>query len=299
MKILQTEITPSLNSYISLLERDDSFFRSPFHYHPELELVYVKESYGKRIIGDKIEPFEAGDMVFIGSNLPHVWLNDEIFYSGISNLRARSIVLYFNKDVLGPVFYDMQEAAKVNEFFQKASRGLRIENKTRTIVADKLEKMLSKKGFDKIIALFDILNILSHSKDISFITSDGYSPQLKNPEADRLAEVYRYVQNNFKEDVDLTKVAGIANLTPQSFCRLFKKRTNKHFVEYLNEIRISNACKYLLDTDWSISEVAYACGYKTVSNFNKLFKEITGCSPKAYRQKLMLSLQDHKQRKKP
>lgn len=284
MKILQTEITSSLNSHISLVERDETHFKSPFHYHPELELVYVKESYGKRIIGDKIEPFEAGDMVFIGSNLPHVWLNDEIFYNGFTKLKAKSIVLYFNKDVLGPAFYNLEETGRVTAFFQKAARGIRIEGKTKTTISQKLEKMLPKKGFEKILSLFEILHILSQSKDISFITTEGYSPKINNTEADRLGEVYKFVQQNFKEDISLKTVAGIASLTPQSFCRLFKKRTNKHFVEYLNEIRISHACRYLLDTDWSISEIAYACGYKTVSNFNKLFREMVGSSPKIYRE---------------
>lgn len=285
MKLLQTEITPGSNSYITLVERNDTHFNTPFHLHPEVELVYVKESFGKRIIGDKIEAFEAGDMVFIGSNLPHVWLNDEVFYHGESNLRAKSIVLYFNINVLGPVFYNMKEAAKINEFLKRGERGLRIDGKTRKIVADKLEKLLKKKDIEVIIGLFEIFNILANSKDTTYITSDGYNPNLVHAETDRMADLYKYIHENYKNDIPLATIAGIANLTPQSFCRMFKKRTNKHFIEYLNEVRISKACKFLLDTDWSISEIAYNCGYKTVSNFNKLFKEITGESPKAYRAK--------------
>ncbi len=282
MKIFKTEISPGLNSYLSLIARDDAFFKAPFHFHPELELVYIMESYGKRIIGDCIEPFAEGDMVFIGSNLPHVWLNDEIFYKG-SQLRAKAIVLYFNKNIFTPAFYDMKETLKINEFFQKAEKGMRITGKTKDIVAQKLKRLLKKKDFEKIIGSFEILDILSYSKDISFITSDGYNPQLKHSETDRLSDVYKYVQSHFMDNISLATIAGIASLTQQSFCRLFKKRTGKHFVEYLNEVRISSACKYLLNTDWSISEIAYNSGYKTVSNFNKLFKNITGMSPKAYR----------------
>jgi len=284
MKLLQTEITPGTNSYISLLERDESYFKAPFHFHPELELVYIKEGYGKRIIGDTIKPFEAGDMVFIGSNLPHVWLCDELFYKGFNHLRAKAIVLYFNKNVFDPAFYDMHESGKINDFFKKAARGFCIEGKAKELVAQKLEKLLKKKDFDRTIGLFEILHLLSVAKQNSFITSDGYT-QLKVSETDRLAAVYKYVQNHYSEDINLNTIAGIANLTPQSFCRLFKKRTNKHFIEYLNEIRISNVCRYLLDTDLSISEIAYNCGYKNLSNFNKLFKDITGINPKAYRAK--------------
>lgn len=283
MKILQTEISPETSSYLSLVERDEAFFKAPFHCHPEMELVYIVESYGKRIIGDSIEPFAEGDMVFLGSNLPHVWLNDEIFLKELTHLKAKAIVLYFNKNIFNEVFYEMKEVAHIKEFFQKAERGITVTGTAKKIIADKLKLLLLKKDFEKIIGVFEIMNILSQARNISFITSDGYNAGLNHSETDRLSEVYKFVRMNFKEDINLGIIAGISNLTPQSFCRMFKKRTGKNFVEYLNEVRISAACKYLLDSDWSISEISYNCGYKTVSNFNKLFKNITGSSPKVYR----------------
>ena len=108
MKIVQTEISPGINSYLSLIERDDAFFKAPFHFHPEMELVYIVESFGKRIIGDTIEPFAEGDMIFIGSNLPHIWMNDEIFYKENSDLKAKAIVFYFNKNIFSKYFYNMK-----------------------------------------------------------------------------------------------------------------------------------------------------------------------------------------------
>ena len=284
MKIIQTEISPGINSYLSLIERDEAFFKSPFHFHPEMELVYIVESFGRRIIGDCIEPFSEGDMVFIGSNLPHVWINDEIFHKDFTHLKAKAIVLYLNKDIFSKGFYDMKESFKINEFFKNAEKGIRINGLTNEIIAKKLKDLLEKKGFEKTLGLFEILHVLSQSNDISFITSDGYNAQASYSETDRLSDVYKYVQKHFKDEINLGTISSISNLTPQSFCRLFKKRTGKSFVEYLNEVRIASACKYLLETDWSISEVAYNCGYKTVSNFNKLFKNITRNSPKAYRE---------------
>jgi AraC-like DNA-binding protein len=248
-----------------------------------MELVYIVESFGKRIIGDNIEPFAEGDMVFIGSNLPHVWMNDEVFYNDIPGLKAKAIVLYFNKNIFSPAFYEMKEALKMNEFFQNAEKGMRIHGETKEIVAQKFKCLLQKKDFEKMVGLLEVLHLLSQSKDITFITSNGYHAQLKHAETDRLSAVYKYVQLHFKDNISLGTIANISNLTPQSFCRLFKKRNGKNFVEYLNEVRVAAACKYLLDTDWSISEIAYNCGYKTVSNFNKLFKTITGTSPKIYR----------------
>src|SRR5665647_852867 len=126
MKIEKTEITPHLNSYVSVIKREEPFFQSPFHYHPELELVYIIESYGKRIIGNSVEYFEAGDMVFLGSNIPHVWLNDEVYYRGITKLKAKAIVLYFNKDIFGPLFYELKETNKIGSLFNQAIKGLSI-----------------------------------------------------------------------------------------------------------------------------------------------------------------------------
>jgi len=283
MKIEKTEISPRINSHISVIKREEPFFQSPFHSHPEIELVYVKESYGKRIIGNSVEYFEAGDMVFLGSNIPHVWLNDEMYYRGIAKLKAKSIVVYFNKDIFGPLFYELKETNKINTLFTQATRGLSITGKTNTVIAQKLTALAKKKDFDIIVGLFEILSILSGSKDIAFINNEAYTPVDDKSKNDRLSEVYKYVKEHYMEDISLENISKLANLTPPSFCRLFKARTKKHFVEYLSEVRISNACKYLMETDRSISAIAYECGYKTVSNFNKLFKKITGVTPQTYK----------------
>jgi AraC-like DNA-binding protein len=284
MKVIQAQITESTNSYISVSKRDHPFFNSPFHFHAELELVYVLEGYGKRIIGNTIQPFKAGDMVFIGSNLPHVWLNDEVFYREFSGLRARSIVVYFNSEVFGNTFYHLAEAGKLVHFFQQATRGISITGKTRLTVAGKLEKLLNKTGFDKILGLLEILHLLSNSKDVAYIEPETFVNRHAT-EHDRLAPVYQHIQQNYKEDISLTELAEMVSLTKQSFCRLFKKRTGKHFTEYLNDVRIAQACRYLMETDWSISQIAYTCGYKTIPNFNKIFREVAGTNPKAYREK--------------
>jgi AraC-like DNA-binding protein len=285
MKLEKTKISSAQNSSISVLSREESFFQSPFHSHPELELVYIVESYGKRIIGNSVEQFVPGDMVFLGSDIPHVWLNDEIYYQGISTLKAKAIVVYFNKEIFGPSFYELKETQKINSFFQQAARGVVISGKTNQIIKKKLEKLLQKKDFEVIAGLFKILALLSESADISYINNELYVPANGLNKKDRLSVVFEYLKDNYNEDISLIKIAEIAHLTPTSFCRMFKLKTKKSFVEYLNEIRVSNACKLLIETDLGISEIAYQCGYKTASNFNQLFKKLTGTTPKEYRRK--------------
>ncbi len=286
MKLEKTKISSYLNSAISVLSREESFFQAPFHSHPELELVYVKESFGKRIIGNSVANFESGDMVFLGSDIPHVWLNDEMYYQNLNKLKAKAIVVYFNKDIFGPSFYELKEAKKINTLFENAKKGLSITGKTNKLIAKKLEQLVIKQDFEVIIGLFEILSILSETADTNFINPETYAPSNDSFKKDRLTDVYQYVKENYKKEISLDEVAQIANLTPTSFCRMFKSKTKKNFIEYLNEIRISNACKQLIETDMSVSEIAYECGYKTVSNFNKLFKKNTGNTPKEYKNKI-------------
>ena len=289
MKALQIEMSSLLNTYIGVVERDEPYFKSPFHYHPELELVYVKQSHGKRIIGDKLDTFTDGDMVFIGSNLPHVWLNDEIYYKGFTYLKAQALVVYFNKELFSKTFYELKESNQINDLFNRASRGIKINGGTKSKIGGKMEKLAKKKGLDRIICLLELLNIIATSKEIEYITNESYTGTTLNSKTDRLSDVYKYITTNYYNDISLDEIAKIANISANSFCRLFKQRTNRHFIQYLNEVRISNACKFLLETNLNVSEIAFQCGYKTLSNFNKIFKKSTGLSPNQYRQKTAIA----------
>ncbi len=288
MKIVKTNIASYTNTSLSVFSREESFFQSPFHSHPEFELVYILESHGKRIIGNAVESFESGDMVFLGDDIPHVWLNDEIFYKGINSLKAKAIVIYFSRDLFGDSFYELPEALEVKKFFSQAIKGVSITGQTNAIISKKMEKLLKKKGFEVVMGLIEILFLLSKSKDLRYINDDSYVSVSDENKNDRLAAVFKYVKSNYKEEISLDEISKIANLTPTSFCRMFKAKTKKPFVEYLNEIRVSNACKYLIETDLGISEIAYECGYKTASNFNKLFKKLIGTTPKEYRRNALV-----------
>jgi AraC-like DNA-binding protein len=288
MRVIRTEISFLHNSSLSVIDRDEDAFNPAFHLHPELELVLIKEGHGRRIIGNKIAPFEKGDMVFIGSNLPHIWLNDDT----TANHRARSIAVHFRKEVFGQEFYELKETRELARFFDLASRGIQITGATRDKVSRKLDILVTLRGFRRILLLLEILHILSSSSDVHCITGDTYNPDNKEETIDRLSEIYKYVQNNFHKDISLGNIAGIAGLTPQSFCRWFKKRAGKHFFEYLNMVRISKACDMLIDSGAPISEIAYYCGYNTISNFNKIFKESTGLTPGQFRERSGTTVKD-------
>ena len=282
MKVLHTDITHALHSYIAVMENKGKRFSSPLHCHPELELVYIKSGSGKKILGDTINQFNAGDIVLVGSELPHKWMCDN------NDQPPSSIVAYFNKNVFSEGFYALKESQKLANLFVKADRGLNITGTARQIIGAKMERLAKKSVLKKIIALMEILHILSTSKEVDFIAHDNSTAQSNDTRTDRLAEVYQYLAENFQKDISLHEIASVASLTEPAFCRLFKKRTGKSFVEYINEIRISAACKCLQDTDLNISAIGFRSGFKTISNFNKSFKKITGFSPKEYRQNVQL-----------
>lgn len=283
MKPILIKVAPFTDNQITIIERCDPYFNTPFHFHPECELVYVTESFGKRIVGDRIENFKAGDMVFLGPNIPHVWYNDEIYYKELAELRARSVVVYFPRDIFGEKFYSLPETRRLGELYQRAQRGMRITGKTSQQLSAEIKALPHKQGLDRIISLLKILKSLSETKDFYYLASVGYSHSYNAKDNPKIDEVFQYVMNNFTREISLQEVARITNLAPQSFCRFFKGRTKKSFVQFLNEVRIGHACRMLSEGDWTIAEVAYASGYKNLSNFNRFFKAIVGKTPKEYK----------------
>jgi len=288
MKLLKTEITPLINEPMRVEYREQPFLSSPyhtqpsFHSHPELELVFIVEGYGKRIIGNKVEPFESGDMVFIGSNVPHLWLSDPVFYEECSRLQSKVIVCYFNPKIFQQIFDSIKEFEGIREMIRQSSKGIRILGETRNLIAKKLIALSKIKGFEKIEGLFQIMHLISTSDEKEFIASDE-TDHYDDLYPDRIIDVIKFVKENLHEQITLRQVSDVACMTEQSFCRFFKKRTKKSFFNFLNNLRISQACQLLVQTDQQISEVAYLCGYGSSSHFGKVFKEHTGISPFQYK----------------
>lgn len=288
MRLLHTQITPLINDSLFVEFRSQPFLASPFHgqpcfhAHPELELVLILEGYGKRIIGDKVEPFESGDMVFIGSNVPHVWLSDPAFYKEDSSLQSKVIVTYFNPGIFQQMFDSVKEFEGIKEMIAQASKGIKIFGETKRIIAEKLLTLTSLKGFEKVEALLRIMHLISISSEKSFITSNEVDEHNAR-NSDRLIDVIKFIKNNLHEQISLKQVADIACMTEQSLCRYFKKRTKMSFSQYLLELRMANARKILIESDKPISDIAYLCGYNSSSHFCKVFRDHTGQSPYQYK----------------
>lgn len=259
------------------------YYPTPWHYHPEFELVLVVKSTGKRTVGDHEENFSDGDLVFLGPNMPHAFQNDPSYYKGDFTLTAEAIVIQFRDDFLGKDFFNLPEMISVTQFFEKAKFGIKIMGDTREKVAEMMHDMLSSSGMGRITHLLSILEILSGSDEIQLLANPGFVQQYAVSGNDRITKVHQYIMTNFRRNISLLDVAEIANMSITSFCRFFKACTRKSFSHFLNEIRIGYACKLLLEEKQNISQVCYDCGFNNMSNFNRQFKKITGKSPLQYR----------------
>ncbi len=255
-----------------------------WHFHQEYQLVVVLKGTGTRFIGDDISHFERGDMVLTGSNLPHVWRNDEEYFQNLG-LETQCIVIYFSSDFMGNSFLFKEEMAAISQLLEKANRGLEVVGETRDRIQEMMQIMLYQKGFNGVISLLQILNVLSTSNDLKFINKKGYLNKVSDSDSKRMSAIHSYILNHYRGPIRLEDVASLANLSPTSFSRYFKAHTNKTFSDFIAELRISLACKLLQKNDLSIIQISHECGYKTLSNFNKKFREITESNPLKYRKK--------------
>ncbi|RAJ92086.1 AraC-like DNA-binding protein [Larkinella arboricola] len=279
---LRKDLEPVASSFI-VKELIDPHFDPNWHFHPHYQLFLVEEGSGTRFIGDSIKPFAEGDLVFLGPNLPHLWRSDQIFFQRDSGRITRGIVLYFSEDFLGDQFFDKPEMSLIQQLLLHARRGLEWTGPTRDRVRHTLHKLIAQPlGFTRVLTLLSLFDELSHATDFQFITSLGYTNTVKPSETDRMQQVHNYVLGHFHDDISLDTVADLAGMTPPAFCRYFKARANKTFSEFVSEIRIGHSCKLLMEGKLSVTQVSYESGYRTLSNFNRQFKGITGQTPSEY-----------------
>lgn len=260
-------------------------FTAPFHFHPEIELCLIVKGSGKRFVGDSIEDFQRGDLVLLGENLPHFW-SDGNKPSTDGEINAHAIVVQFNTLFLGENFLDLSGAKHIETLIKNSShRGICITGKTKDIVTDKIFTMQQKQTntFGRVLALLDILDILATSPNYYFLASPGFKSYFNPDDCQKVNKIYDYVYKNINNPLDIAKVAELVNMSVSAFCHFFKKRTQKTFTQFVNETRIGKARRLLIESDRSISEIGFECGYNSISNFNKQFDSLTGIAPKNFR----------------
>ncbi|GAB4023148.1 AraC family transcriptional regulator [Spirosoma koreense] len=279
---LRKDLEP-VGSSFTVKELVEPHFDPNWHFHPHYQLFLVEKGTGTRFIGDSIRPFAPGDLVFLGPNLPHLWRSDKAYFDKPSELITKGTVIYFTEDFLGTSFLEKQEMAPLRHLLAHARQGLEWTGYTRKRTETALKDLASQPvGFERVISLLTLLNNLSHATDYQYLTSPGYTNTVKPNETDRMQLVHDYVLGHFPNDLSLETVADLAGMTPPAFCRYFKTRANKTFSEFVSEVRIGHACKLLIDGKLNITQISFESGFRTLSNFNRQFKDITGQTPSGY-----------------
>ena len=277
------KITPSFGSsllvkkHVQFLKKNKAFW----HFHPEIEIVYVNEGKGKRHIGNHISYFNNSQLVLIGSNLPHLGFMDRLTTNGSETL------IQFKPDFLGEHFFKIPEMIAINQLFERAKKGIRFNIEIKKRIGAKIEELTQIEGPDRIIAFLHILKELALTDDYTILNANGFAFETQPQDSSKIDVIFKHINENFNQHISLDEIAELVSMTVPAFCRFFKKTTGKTFTKLVNEYRVVHATKLLSESQTSITDICFECGFNNFSHFNKLFKEFTGKSASKYRSEML------------
>jgi AraC-like DNA-binding protein len=257
-------LTPNLN---------DLFY---WHFHPEYEIVYVETTSGMRHIGDHISKYEGSDLALIGPNIPH--LN---FDFGVKTI-VETVVVQMKEHFLGVPFFSLPEITSINDLFERAKTGLAFYGETKRLAGEKLKLLTTLSNFEQLITLLQVFQLLAESKETIELKTRPIAHVSILKQQQRLHKIYHFIETHYHHAINVNEVAELSHLTTAAFCRYFKKSTHLTFTDFLNQYRINQAKKLLLQKK-SVSEACYESGFENLSHFNKTFKKITGENPTAFK----------------
>ena len=280
-------ITPSFGNSFAYQQFDENHINdnSVWHYHPEIELVYVNGGTGRRQVGSNVSYYTWGTLILVGSNLPHCGFTDQL--TG----HKKETVIHMKEDFLGSEFFNLPETSKMKTLIQVAKRGIVFSGDTKVRVGAMMEAMAAQTDFERLVTQLTILNDLATTEEFRILNADGFSILSDVKDNERINAVFNYVKTNFKEEISLDVMADLTSLTIPSFCRYFKMVTSKTFTQFVNEYRLVRASRLLAEQSMSITEVCFESGFNNFSHFNKKFKAFTGQTPSAYRKELRMVLE--------
>jgi AraC-like DNA-binding protein len=265
----------------------DKHFDPTWHAHSEYQLFVVLEGTGTRFIGDSIKSFSAGELVFTGADLPHLWRSDDLYFKKDNKQSVKGIVIYLQENFLGDHLKEKEEMLQLKKLFERSARGLEFYGDRKQLVISMMKELLVMSGLESLIQLLKVLQVVSQTKEYNYISHTEYAGPFNENETDRMNKVYEYALKNFRKKISLPELSAMLFMTPTSFSRYFSIRNNKTFSKFITELRVKHACKLLMETDLPISTISYDCGFNTLSNFNKQFKDVMLKKPSEYKNEYM------------
>lgn len=283
MKVLQFTI-PVAHDKSFIIQKDVlPHFYPRLHRHKEVQLTWVQKGEGSLIVENNMHAFWPNNIFWIGSNQPHVFKSDPVYFASKSRKTIQAYTIFFDPDGMLSGLFNLQEFKKLKSFLQRVQSGFQLPEQSVGEAAGMMLKIQNSKGIPQFMNFVELLNFMQSAADLQPLVSGTRLLQVNEQEGIRIGYIYDYIMKNFDSDISLEAIAGHANMTPQAFCRYFKKHTRLTFVSFLNEVRINEACKKLADGSYdSISNVAYHCGFNSIAHFNRVFKSVTQKSPREY-----------------
>jgi AraC-like DNA-binding protein/quercetin dioxygenase-like cupin family protein len=258
-------------------------FDCPWHFHDEYELILVQQSSGYRMVGDNLKALTPGDLVLIGPNLPHIWQNDERGPGARS--RVQAVLIQFEEKFLGD-WLRLPALAALRQLLKRAALGLEVTGHTRQHVAELMVGMNKLRGLSRIAQFLVILDVLSRSRECRELSSPGFV-NLGNPfNQARMNLVFQFINEHLDQPLSLPQLAELVHLSAGAFSRFFHVHTGKTFPVFVNELRVGRACRLLVETELPVTEIARACGFTNLSNFNRQFLRLKRLTPRAFRQRV-------------
>ncbi|MDO3624874.1 AraC family transcriptional regulator [Mucilaginibacter sp. BT774] len=275
------EITPlTPNDCFTIFSRIKQKFDSPLHYHEEYELNLILNAKGaKRVIGGHMEVIDHIELVLIGPNLYHTWGAHQC-----QSDEFTEVTIQFHKDLFDELFLNRNQLSFIKSMLEGSQSGILFSQEVAHSLLDRLLSLDKKHGFDSVLELLTILHSLSISRNMRMLSDPVFNDERFNYNSRRLEKVFEYMNNNYHKQVSLAEVSRIANMPEASFSRFIKKHTGKTFIDSLNEIRLGHASRMLIDTNNTVAEIAYKCGFNNISNFNRVFKRKKLCIPREFRE---------------
>ena len=288
---IQEKITRHADSSLRLARRADRAFGFEWHQHPEVELTLIEAGSGQRFVGDSIESYRRGDLVLLGSDLPHTWASHpeasppETDRPETDKLQS-AVVVQFDPCWLNDMLTDTPEARAILKLMQRSRRGLRFTGPAQKQIASELPKLLQTQGITRVLSLIGLLDTLAHSRGTQTLASPAYDPHEHKTDP-RVDKACRFIHDHATEPITQSQIAELIHMSGPAFSRFFRQRVGKTYSRYLHELRIGRACRLLLETDLAITHICFDSGFNNLSNFNRVFLSIKGVSPREYRHQHM------------
>ncbi len=276
--------TDKLSVFIQ--KENQSHFYDILHFHSAFQITYIVSGTGTIFAGDGFTNFEPGDIFVIGENIPHVFRSDGIYYEA-NKLKSVATTIFFTKNLIENCIRNLPEGSNLFTYISVFQKCLKLKDLNLISCLEQIEKST---GYKQIVALLFFLSEIPEHKNLEYISSGNISKHPKEITFERINKVFDYVMTHYQESIKLEEIARLINMTPNAFCKYFKQRTRKTFIDFLNDIRINQACILLKNAEQSITDIAYSCGFNNISNFNRQFIKRFQVSPGAFRNKMLNQL---------